>query len=168
MEVLPRLTGRQVIFDPIPARPKEVKENDSQIECLSVFCKAPQRYQTTVKSVCAGDDGALKEITVIRLEPVHRPDGRTEMEEVPGTEERLPCEMLIIAAGFLGPERYVAEALGVETTPRSNIATERYATNVPDIFACGDCRTGQSLVVKAMADGRECAKAVDEYLNSGA
>ena len=67
-------------------------------------------------------------------------------------------------AGFMGPEAGIAERFGVETTPRSNIADKGYQTSVEKIFACGDCRTGQSLVVKAMVDGRECAKAVDAYL----
>ena len=70
----------------------------------------------------------------------------------------------MIAAGFLGPTAEVAETFGVATTPRSNIADTGYATNVEKLFACGDCRTGQSLVVKAMVDGRECAKAVDTFL----
>ena len=74
----------------------------------------------------------------------------------------LPCGLLIVAAGFIGPKAETAKAFGVDTDGRSNI--KGYATNVPKIFACGDCHTGQSLVVKAMVDGRECAKAVDEFL----
>ena len=74
------------------------------------------------------------------------------------------AQLLIVAAGFLGPCPDVAEAFGVTTDARSNLAAQGYATNVAKVYACGDCRTGQSLVVKAMADGRNCAKTVDEAL----
>ena len=89
---------------------------------------------------------------------------RLTLTEIPGSEEVIPCGLLVIAAGFMGPEAGIAERFGVETTPRSNIADKGYQTSVEKIFACGDCRTGQSLVVKAMVDGRACAKAVDAYL----
>ena len=69
-----------------------------------------------------------------------------------------------MAAGFIGPKAELARACGVETGERTNIAADGYATNVPGVFACGDCRTGQSLVVKAMVDGRTCADAVAEAL----
>ena len=72
--------------------------------------------------------------------------------------------MLIVAAGFIGPRAELAQAFGVDTTDRTNIATQGYATSVAKVFACGDCRTGQSLVVKAMVDGRDCADAVDAAL----
>ena len=166
LEMLPQRTGRTVIYDPIPRRPAAVKEDSSQAECLVRFCRDPHRYQTTVKSVEADGSGALKNITVIRLTPQETPSGRLEMVEVPGTEETLPCELLVVAAGFLGPETYVPEAFGARLSARGNIETDRYQTAQPDVFACGDCRTGQSLVVKAMVDGRECARAVDRYLSS--
>ena len=89
------------------------------------------------------------------------------MTEIPGSEETLPCGLLVIAAGFLGPKEEVAKAFGVERNARSNIqAGTDYKTSVDKIFACGDCRTGQSLVVKAMVDGRDCADAVDQFLNA--
>ena len=166
LEMLPQKTGRTVIYDPIPRKPAAVKQDSSQAECLVRFCRDPHRYQTTVKSVEADESGALKTITVISLTPQETSSGRLEMVEVPGTEETLPCELLIVAAGFLGPETYVPEAFGAELNARGNIATEQYRTAQPDVFACGDCRTGQSLVVKAMVDGRECARAVDRYLKA--
>ena len=88
------------------------------------------------------------------------------MSEVPGSEKELPCQVLVIAAGFLGPEKYLTDAFGVETTERSNIKTEegRYQTSADKVFTCGDCHTGQSLVVKAIRQGRECAEEVDRSL----
>ena len=88
------------------------------------------------------------------------------MTEVPGSEKELPCDILVIAAGFLGPEKYVTDAFGVDTTERSNVKTDagKYQTSVDKVFTCGDCHTGQSLVVKAIRQGRECAQAVDKSL----
>lgn len=88
------------------------------------------------------------------------------MVEAPGTGETLPCELPAVAAGFPGPETCVPEAFGAQLSARSNRETDRYQTVLPDIFACGGCRTGQSLVEKAMVDGREYARAVDRHLSS--
>ena len=165
LEMLPQRTGRTVIYDPIPRRPAPVKVDSSQEECLNRFCRAPQRYQTTIKSVTADGNGRLCSATLIHLMPKQTGSGRLEMVEVPGTEENVPCELIVVAAGFLGPEKYVPDAFGAELTARGNISTNQYMTRQPGVYACGDCRTGQSLVVKAMVDGRECARAVDQYLS---
>ena len=84
------------------------------------------------------------------------------MEEIPGTEREIPCQALIVAAGFLGPDGDVAQAFGLDTDCHSNLRADGYAAR-DNVFACGDCRTGQSLVVKAMVDGRDCAGAVDAF-----
>jgi len=83
---------------------------------------------------------------------------------VEGSEQEIPCQMLLIAAGFLGVEQYVAQAFGVEVNERGSLKTEGYATSIPGVFAAGDGRRGQSLVVWAIREGRECARAVDEFL----
>jgi glutamate synthase (NADPH/NADH) small chain len=164
IEMLPENTVKNIIFDPLPSKQKERKFDSSQEECLNVFCRDPHIYQTTVKAVQADGEGNIKSVTVVSLDAKKDSAGRLNMVEIPGSEKTLPCGLLIIAAGFLGPKAYVAESFGVDTTPRSNIAADGYKTNVEKVFACGDCRTGQSLVVKAMAEGRNCAEAVDEYL----
>lgn len=89
------------------------------------------------------------------------------MEPVPGTEETIPCQLLINATGFVGAEPALAAAFGVDLTGRGNLAADGqgFATDVPGVFACGDCRSGQSLVVKSMAEGRACAQAVADYLS---
>ena len=104
-------------------------------------------------------------MTVVRLQAGYDENRRLVMTEIPGSEQTLPCGVLVIAAGFLGPKAETAAAFGVDTTARSNIADTGYQTSAEKIFACGDCRTGQSLVVKAMVDGRDCADAVDAYLS---
>ena len=92
---------------------------------------------------------------------------RLVMTEIPGSEKTILCGMLIVAVDFIGPKAETAKAFGVETNARSNIAAGAdYKTNVPKVFACGDCHMGQSLVVKAMVDGRDCAKAVNAFLKA--
>ena len=165
IEMLPKVTKEQVIYNPLFARQKEAKFDSSQEECINKFLKDPHIYQATVKAVQADEAGNLQSVTVVRLAASYDDDRRLVMKEIPGSEQTLPCGLLVIAAGFLGPKAETAEAFGVETTPRSNIAAGKdFKTNVEKIFACGDCHTGQSLVVKAMVEGRECAKAVDAFL----
>lgn len=164
IEMLPAKYGRQILHEPHPPRAPEVKTDSSQEEYRTKFGVDPHVYQTTVKAVQADEAGNLCAVTLVELEPVYDAQFRLTMRERPGTERTIPCQMLIVAAGFLGPCPDVAEAFGVTTDARSNLAAQGYATNVAKVFACGDCRTGQSLVVKAMADGRDCAKAVGEFL----
>ena len=128
------------------------------------FLKDPHIYQATVKAVDTEGDGKLTAVHLVHLQKGYDENRRLTLTEIPGSEEVIPCGLLVIAAGFMGPEAGIAERFGVKTTPRSNIADKGYQTSVEKIFACGDCRTGQSLVVKAMVDGRACAKAVDAYL----
>lgn len=164
LEMLPKDTGRPVIYEPRRQNRPDVKVDGSQEECLSVFGRDPHVYQTTVKSLQTDENGRLQAVVTVDLEPAYDSQRRLTMEEVRGTEKTLPCQLLVVAAGFLGPCGYVAEAFGVDTDARSDMVTDGYATKVAKVYACGDCRTGQSLVVKAMADGRDCAKVVDEAL----
>lgn len=161
IEMLPKVTKPQIIYSPLVEKPKEVKFDSSQEECLNKFLKDPHIYQATVKAVSVDETGKLKSATVVALDAVYDENRRLKMVEIPGSEKEYPCQLLLIAAGFIGPK---AETLGVDVTPRTNIATDGYKTSLDKVYACGDCRTGQSLVVKAMVDGRECAKAVDAAL----
>jgi NADPH-dependent glutamate synthase beta subunit-like oxidoreductase len=88
------------------------------------------------------------------------------MREIPGTEREWQAELVLLAMGFLGPEHYVSDLLNIEYDERSNYRAEhgRFATSVPKVFAAGDCRRGQSLVVWAINEGRGVARAVDEFL----
>ena len=92
--------------------------------------------------------------------------GRRNMVEVAGSERKIPAELVLIAAGFLGTEDYIAKAFGVELNQRTNVATEEghYATNIKNVFTAGDMHRGQSLVVWAIREGREVAREVDESL----
>ncbi len=164
IEMMPAKTGRTFIHAPHPARPAEQKLDFSQEECQSLFGD-PHVYQTTVKAVQADADGNLTSITTVALDARQDEHFRLTLTEIPGSEQTLPCQLLVVAAGFIGPETSVAEQFGLQTDKRSNLAAEGYVAN-GKVFACGDCRTGQSLVVKAMTDGRGCADAVDAFLKN--
>ena len=92
--------------------------------------------------------------------------GRMDMKEVPGSEQTLPAEIVLIAAGFLGSQKYVTDAFKVELNQRTNVNTApgQYETSVKNVFTAGDMHRGQSLVVWAIREGREAARAVDESL----
>ena len=115
----------------------------------------------------SGDgDGNLKKLHGVRLNWVTDEQGRRRMEPIAGSEFEMDVDLVFLALGFLGPEKGpLLEDLGVELTERGNVkADEEYRTSVPGVFACGDLRRGQSLVVWAIWEGRECARGVDLYL----
>ena len=111
-----------------------------------------------------GENGKVKALKVVRLE---WKDGK--MSEVPGSEFTLPADLVLLAMGFVSPYASVLEAFGAEKDARGNAKATTdgagcYATSVPKVFAAGDMRRGQSLVVWAIREGRQCARAVDEFL----
>ena len=113
------------------------KTDYGQEEAVAVFGRDPRIYQTTVKELLTDSEGNLRAVKVVRLEAgTDKKTGRTVMHEVAGSEEELPCQLLLIAAGFLGPQAYVAETFGLERTPRSCVSTAPggYATNVPKVL----------------------------------
>ena len=142
------------------------KTDYGQEEAAAKQGSDPRVFTTTVKELIADKDGKLSKVVTVKLEPkVDKKTGRTQMVPVDGTEETLSCQLLLIAAGFLGPEGYIAQAFGVEQDARSNVKTDNaYTTSVPGVFAAGDARRGQSLVVWAIREGRECAREVDRHL----
>lgn len=165
LEMLPKAPDHRTEDDPWPRWPRICKTDYGQEEAIALFGADPRRYQTTVKECRTDENGALSSIVTVRLEPKEE-DGRRIMAQVPGSEEELPCQMLLVAAGFLGPEDYAADAFGLERDGRSNVSTVPggYATRAGKVFAAGDMRRGQSLVVWAIAEGRAVAKEVDGYL----
>ncbi len=163
IEMLPKERGHKYIFERPPYKEPEKKHDFSQEECEKKFGD-PHVYQTTVKAIHAGDDAKVHAITTVNLEAVYDEHFRLSMKEIAGSEKEMPCDLLVIAAGFSGAESYVPEKFSLKMGERNVIATDGYNAG-GKYFACGDCRTGQSLVVKAMVDGRECADAVDAFLS---
>ena len=120
-----------------------------------------------MKEFLKDKNGNLKAVKVVRLKwTKDAENGRMKMEEIAGSEKELPCEVLIIAAGFLGSQKYVTDAFKVDVDGRTNVATApgSFKTNVECVYTAGDMHTGQSLVVKAIRQGRECAREVDNSL----
>jgi glutamate synthase (NADPH/NADH) small chain len=114
-----------------------------------------------------GAGGRIEALECVRVEWTQSADGRWSMQEVPGSEFELKADLVLLAMGFVGPRRPgMIEQSGVTLDPRGNVAanTMDYQTSVPKIFAAGDMRRGQSLVVWAIREGRQCARAVDEFL----
>ena len=149
--------------NPWPQWPRVLKTDYGQQEAIAVFGHDPRLYQTTVKEIRSDDQGNITSIVTVRLEPKNV-EGRMTMQPIPDSEEELPCGLLLIAAGFVGCQSYVAEAFGLPRDNRGSLITRDYHTENEKIFAAGDCRRGQSLVVWAIAEGRACAKEVDAWL----
>ena len=167
LEMMPCPPTERAANNPWPEWPKVLKTDYGQEEAIAVFGSDPRIYQTTVKEFIKDKKGKLKEAVLVKLKAEKDPkSGRMMMVPVEGSEEKVPCQLVLIAAGFLGSQKYVTDAFAVETDARSNIKTDAggYASSVPGVFAAGDVRRGQSLVVWAIYEGREAARAVDEAL----
>lgn len=158
LEMMPKAPDQRAENNPWPEWPRVCKTDYGQEEAIACFGHDPRVYETTVAELMGDKNGKLKAVKTVRLGPDHQP--------IPGTEEVHDCELLLIAAGFLGPQDYVPQVFGLERTPRSCVKTAEggYATGVPGVFAAGDMRRGQSLVVWAIREGREAAREVDQYL----
>ena len=171
IEMMPEPPVERAASKPWPEWPKVLKVDYGQQEAIRVFGHDPRVYETTVKGIETKKDGSIKAVITSKVKFENR-----QMVLVEGTEQKLPCDLLIIAAGFTGCESYVADAFGVALTERHVVKTEAEhyhtesavkpmtAANAAKIFTAGDMHRGQSLVVWAIAEGRACASEVDAYL----
>lgn len=167
LEMMPKLPDERAENNPWPEYPKVCKTDYGQEEAAAVFGSDPRKYCTTVKEFIKGDDNKLNAVKTVRLEFVKDEEsGRMIPKEIEGSEEVIPCELCLIAAGFLGTQNYIADAFGVELNSRTNVNTEsgKFSTNVEKVFTAGDMHIGQSLVVRAIREGRDAAKEADAYL----
>lgn len=164
VEMMPKLPECRAESNPWPQWPRVLKTDYGQEEAIAVFGSDPRVYETTVKEFIKDKSGKLTKVKLVKLEAKRNQEtGRLAMEEIPGSEYTVDCDMVLIAAGFLGSENYVTKAFGVEVDGRTNVATEKdkYNTNIENVFVAGDMHRGQSLVVWAIREGRQAAKAVD-------
>ena len=164
LEMMPKLPDTRAENNPWPQWPRVCKTDYGQEEAAAVFGNDPRVYQTTVKEFIRNENGELTGAVLVELKFERDEEtGRMKMQQIEGSERTVEAELVLIAAGFLGSEQYVTEAFGVATDARTNVASEKgsHQTNVPDVFTAGDMHSGQSLVVRAIRDGRDCAKEVD-------
>ena len=167
LEMMPKLPDTRAENNPWPQWPRICKTDYGQEEAAAVYGSDPRVYQTTVKEFVKDENGHLKAAVLLKLSAERdESTGRLMMKPVEGSEYTVDAELVLIAAGFLGSESYVTEGFGVNTDVRTNVATEagKHRTNVEKIFTAGDMHSGQSLVVRAIRDGRDCAREVDESL----
>jgi NAD(P)H-dependent glutamate synthase small subunit len=165
LEVLEQPPPQRAADNPWPLWPKILRTDYAHEEAIARDGADPRSYAIVTKEFLDGGKGSIARLKVARVE-WRRNGGRQEMIEVPGSSDYLDADLVLLAMGFLGPEAYVAQALGVGLDARSNYAAPHgsFATNVPGVFAAGDCRRGQSLVVWGIHEGRGAARAVDIYL----
>ena len=167
LEMMPKAPDKRAENNPWPEWPRICKTDYGQEEAIAVFGNDPRIYQTTVKEFKKDKSGNLTKLVLVKLEAKKdEKTGRLNMVEIPGSEYEVNCQLVLIAAGFLGSENYVTKEFKVDITDRTNVATKagKYATSVPNVFTAGDMHRGQSLVVWAIREGRDCAREVDESL----
>ncbi|MHB0997972.1 MAG: glutamate synthase subunit beta [Armatimonadota bacterium] len=164
-EIMPKPADERTCSNPWPEWPKVLKLDYGQEEAAHFQGDDPREYCISTMKIVGDAAGNVKELHTVRVEWKNE-NGRFCPVEIPGTEEVWEADLVLIAMGFLGPDDLVVEQLGVERDPRSNVKAEygKYETSVPGIFAAGDMRRGQSLVVWAINEGRGAAHACDKYL----
>ena len=167
IEMMPKAPDERAENNPWPEWPKVCKTDYGQQEAIAVYGHDPRIYESTVKEFIKDKNGNLKGVKIVSLTWENDPEtGRMNMKEVAGSEKVLDAQIVLIAAGFLGSQKYVTDAFKVALDGRTNVKTDagKFATSVDKVFTAGDMHTGQSLVVKAIRQGRECAREVDESL----
>jgi len=165
-ELLPEPPPDRAPDNPWPQWPRVFRVDYGHEETSAKFGKDPRTYCVLSKKFLDDGNGNVAGIQTVTVDWQKDDKGQWKMAEVPGSEKEYKADLVFLAMGFLGPEETLVPKLGLETDPRSNFKAEygQYATSVDGVFAAGDCRRGQSLVVWAINEGRECAREVDRYL----
>jgi glutamate synthase (NADPH/NADH) small chain len=166
IEILPKPALERTPDNPWPEWPKIYKLDYGQEEAAARYGADPRVYLTTVKKFTAGASGTVESLVTVEIKWGKNEKGQFVPQELPGTEKTRPAQLVLLAMGFLGPEQALVKALTLDTDPRSNIKADHdvHTTNLPGVFAAGDCRRGQSLVVWAINEGRAAARECDRYL----
>jgi glutamate synthase (NADPH/NADH) small chain len=165
-EILQRPPLARAPDNPWPQWPRVYKMDYGQEEAAAIFGADPRSYVTVTKRLIGDDKGNVKALQTVQVDWVKNGDGRFSMKEIPGSEKSWPADLVLLAMGFLGPEKegLLAE-LGVKLDERTNVAVDAdKMTSVPGVFAAGDMSRGQSLIVWAIQEGRAAARGVDKYL----
>jgi glutamate synthase (NADPH/NADH) small chain len=165
-ELLPKPPAERADDNPWPEWPRIFRVDYGHEEAESKFGRDPREFQLLSKEFLVDDEGNLSGIKTVQVEWTKNNDDGWSMSEVAGSEKDWPAQLILLAMGFLGPEAYLAESMGLEVDPRSNFQAihGKFATSINGVFAAGDCRRGQSLVVWAINEGRGAARAIDGFL----
>ena len=166
LEIMSKPPLKRAANNPWPEWPKVYKMDYGQEEAAAKFGDDPRVYLTTATHFEGDADGNVKAVHVVNVEWKKDDKGNFGPQKIPGTEKVLPAQLVLLAMGFLGPEQSMLDALNIERDPRTNIKAEheKYTTSIPGVFAAGDCRRGQSLVVWAFNEGRGAARECDRFL----
>jgi NAD(P)H-dependent glutamate synthase small subunit len=166
LELLDQPPAKRASDNPWPTWPKILRTDYAHEESIARFGADPRNYAVVSKEFRANGNGGVGAVKITRIEWQKTDGSAPRMVELDGTAETLEADLILLAMGFLGPEAYVAQKLGVELDGRSNYKAVhgKFATSAPGVFAAGDCRRGQSLVVWAINEGRGAARAVDQFL----
>lgn len=171
-ELLDQPPANRAPNNPWPEWPRIYRTDYSHAEAKAKFGEDPRQYNILTKEYVIDDNGHVKGVKTVNID-WSKPGEKAPFTEVAGSEKTWPADLVLLATGFLGPEMKVGGMLGVESQrPRGNWETFKaehgnFATNVPAVFAAGDCRRGQSLVVWAINEGRGAARAIDKFLMGG-
>lgn len=162
----PKQPNARVSSNPWPEYPNVYKLDYAYAEAEAKFGADPREYSIMTQKFVGDENGKLKELHTIQMEKVVHEDGSYTMEEIPGTEKVWPADVVLIAIGFSGTEQPLLNQFNVERTDWNTVDAEygKYTTNVEGVFAAGDIRRGQSLIVWAIHEGREAAREVDRHL----
>ncbi|GJJ12272.1 glutamate synthase [NADH] [Clathrus columnatus] len=165
-ELLPQPPASRGHDNPWPQWPRIFRTDYGHTEVAAHFGNDPREYCISTRDFVVDEDGKLTGVNTVRVEWTKDSGGRWKMEEVPDSDKFFSAHLVFLALGFLGPQGELLKALGVKQDARSNIQTpsKKYSTNVEGIFAAGDCRRGQSLIVWGINEGRGAAAEVDAWL----
>jgi glutamate synthase (NADPH/NADH) len=165
-ELLPKPPVKRASDNPWPQYPRIFRVDYGHAEAGAVFDKDPREYCILSKEFVSNGQGSVKGINTVSVEWVKNAEGTWKMSKIDNSERFYPADLVLLAMGFLGPEKELISQLGVTADQRSNIETTRgkYSTSIPGIFAAGDCHRGQSLIVWGIDEGRQAAREIDLYL----
>ncbi len=165
-EILPQPPLERAPDNPWPFWPRIYRVDYGHEEARAVLGRDPREFAILVKEFVGSPSTGVRFVRTVRVDWEKDASGRQRIKEVAGTEEEFPADLVLLAMGFVGPEDTVIRQLGLEVDGRSNVKAEhgRFASSVPGVFAAGDMRRGQSLVVWAINEGRGAARETDRYL----
>ena len=165
-ELLVKPPAERAADNPWPQWPRIYRVEYGHAESSTKFGQDPREFNILSKEFIDDGNGRVAGIRTVRIDWTRDADGGMKMNEIPGSQQEWKADLVLLAMGFLGPEETLVSKLGLKTDQRSNFKAEfgQFATNIEGVFAAGDCRRGQSLVVWAIREGRDAAREMDRYL----